>query len=283
MNALKKLMIALGLFCFAIASLQAQKFTEIGLGLGTFVYNGDLTKNSKLVQTYNYSGHLFFRYNFNKAIAAKAEFGFGQISAWDYASAHRRRNLHFKSILAELSIVGQIDILALLKKDGELSTISPFLYGGVAGFYYNPKAKLDGTWHALQPLGTEGQGMAEFPDRKPYSLFQVSIPFGVDLRYNMSRKLFMGVNLGFRKTFTDYLDDVSTSYVDNSALENANGALAAQLADRRGELTGENIHFPEGAQRGDSSNKDWYYVCNVYLTYNFISKRSWKTAKKNAF
>jgi hypothetical protein len=141
--------------------------------------------------------------------------------------------MKFRSIIGELSLTGQVDIIALIRRDGVLSNFTPFIYGGVAGFYFNPQGDYQGAWRNLQPIGTEGQGMAAYPDKKPYSLFQVSIPFGIDLRYNFGRKFFTGIEFGMRKTFTDYLDDVSGTYIDNELIQAEQGVVAAYFADPR--------------------------------------------------
>ncbi len=283
MNTLKSLILVLFISCTFINFSQGQKFSEVGLGLGTYLYHGDLTKKLFVMEGFQFSGHLFYRYNFNQAIAAKAQVGYGTISAYDYATGFTLRNLHFKSHIAEFTITGQVDILALIRKDRPLGKLSPFLFVGGGVFNFSPKAEFNDEWHKLQPLGTEGQGMSEFPDREKYKLTQFSIPFGLDLRYNIGRKLFMGFEMGFRKTFTDYLDDVSTTYVDNGLLAAANGELAAELADRSSDIMGEGFLFNVGKQRGDSEDMDWFFLFDFYVTYNFINKRQWKNTKQEMF
>ncbi len=278
MNFLKKMIIlVITLSSIFSNTTQAQKFSEIGLGLGTFLYQGDLTRSIIVMEGFNYSGSLFFRYNFSPALAAKAQVSYGSIGAYDYSVGHRKRNLHFKSHLAEFALTAEIDILPLIMRNRPFGRVSPFLYGGAAVFHFNPKAELNDEWHALQPLATEGQGLAEYPERTPYSLIQISVPFGLDIRYNIDRKFFMGLDLGFRKTFTDYLDDVSTTYVDNDLIEAATGSIAAQLADRRFGNNGP------GGQRGDSTHQDWYFLFKVYGTYNIMSKETWRAINRNPF
>ncbi len=283
MKSLKKVFVLLIFLQLTIYTAQAQKFSEVGLGLGTFLYHGDLTKGVFVFEGFQYSGSLFYRYNISPAFAGKLQFSYGNISSYDYASGFTNRNLHFKSHIAELSLTGQLNIIPLIKKGQPFRKFSPYLFAGVSVFNYNPKAELNGEWYELQPLGTEGQGLAEYEDRDEYKLTQISIPFGIDLRYNLDRKFFLGLELGFRKTFTDYLDDVSTTYADKDLIAAANGDIAAQLSDRRSEILGNTVIFPENGQRGDSKDKDWYYLFNAYITYNFISKKKWKEAKKNPF
>lgn len=277
MRSLKQLLGIVAIVLFTTQYSIAQKFSEIGIGIGTFQYQGDLTPTFPVLEEFTFAGNVFYRYNFNPAIAAKGQFTFGRISGNDIHGDNRVRNLKFRSIIAELSLTGQVDVIALIRKDGVLNNFTPFIYGGVAGFYFNPQGDYQGAWRNLQPIGTEGQGMAAYPDRKPYSLFQVSIPFGIDLRYNFARRFFTGLEFGMRKTFTDYLDDVSGTYADNELIEAEKGVVAAYLADPR------DVKKEEGAMRGNSAKKDWYSHFNVYFTYNLIGKRDWRSIKKRAF
>lgn len=257
----------------------AQKFAEIGFGIGNFQYQGDLTKNAPVIEEFAFSGSIFYRYNFNSAFAAKVQASFGRISGDDMNANFHQRNTEFKSLLGELAITGQVDIIALIQGDEGLKKVSPFIYAGVAGFYFNPQGKFEGKWYDLQPLGTEGQGLAQYPDKKEYSLIQVSIPFGVDIRYNLSRRAFTGFEFGMRKTFTDYLDDVSGTYADNAVILAERGEAAAYLADP----TVRDVKFPEGAARGNSKKMDWYSHFNIYFTYNLIGKRDWRYMRNKRF
>lgn len=253
-------------------------FSEIGFGIGTFQYQGDLTANLPILEEFTYAGTIFYRYNFNSAFAAKLQLGYGKISGDDINAARFNvRNTSFRSTIAEVSLIGQVNIIPLINKDYSLGKVTPYFYAGVSGFYFNPQGKYQGEWYDLQPLGTEGQGLSAYPDKDPYSLFQVSIPFGIDIRYNLSRRVFTGFELGMRKTFTDYLDDVSGTYGDNELIGIANGEAASYFADPSG------LNFPEGKERGNADKKDWYSFFSVYFTYNLIGKRDWRYIKKRAF
>jgi len=128
-------------------------------------------------------------------------------------------------------------------------------------FFYNPRTDYEGDWYDLQPLGTEGQGTTGYPDRTPYSLTQLAIPFGVGFKFSLSKNASLGIEYGIRKTFTDYLDDVSTTYADTSGLKAENTRIAMLLSDRSGR------YYPEGYNRGDENNKDWYTFLGVTLTF----------------
>ena len=195
------------------------------------------------------------------------------------------RNLHFRSTIIELSSQFEYSILSerlghkydLRKVKGLLGyKLNTYFFLGVAGFYFNPQAKWekedggDGNWHALQPLGTEGQGLV--PTRKKYSRIQVSIPFGIGVKYEIHRKWFAGLQFGMRKTFTDYIDDVSTSYYDKDLIEEARGEEAAHFSDPS---DGSHPNWTSAnQQRGDAYDKDSY----MFLTVTFIRKI--RTSKK---
>ncbi|HYE56023.1 MAG TPA: DUF6089 family protein, partial [Chitinophagaceae bacterium] len=124
-----------------------------------------------------------------------------------------------------------------------------------------------GARHFLQPLGTEGQGLAEYPDRKPYKRTQFAIPFGAGLRVRVSDKVTLAYEFGLRKTFTDYLDDVSTTYVDPAILATTRGPKAVELSYRGDELRNGNPNYPaDGTMRGGAESKDWYYFSGISVT-----------------
>jgi hypothetical protein len=165
----------------------------------------------------------------------------------------------------------------------------------VAIFSFNPKAKYEGPWqtttqgepysgwYELQPLGTEGQGTTEYPDREPYALTQVSLPFGMGIKWNFTQTLSLSLEWGMRKTFTDYIDDVSTTYVDPELLKSENTEIAMFLANRTFEDVADayNNQYPvaeakdmEGQQRGNSENDDWYSFLGITLSFNIKGPRS---------
>jgi hypothetical protein len=111
----------------------------------------------------------------------------------------------------------------------------------------------------LQPLSTEGQGLSQFPKQKPYKLTQVALGFGIGARYAINSNMNIGAEFTQRKTFTDYLDDVSSIYVDYNTLMQAKGAKSVEMAYRGDELPGGQAYPGHGEQRGTPSEMDWYY------------------------
>lgn len=177
------------------------------------------------------------------------------------------RNLDFKSNLWE--VYGAIEIfpLMLLNKADEdyQPKLRPYFFGGVGVFNFNPQGSItdangNKTWHYLQPLHTEGQGTAEYPDRKPYELTQLNIPMGAGLKYLLFDNVNLSFELLYRKTFTDYIDDVSTNYIDpnlfNKYLPTADANIAIQIHDKS---TGVYTRTDPGLQRGNPKNYDAYF------------------------
>ena len=148
--------------------------------------------------------------------------------------------------------------------------MSIYLFGGVGGFYFNPKGKnpVTGEWVALQPLHTEGQGI--IGTRQPYKRFQVCIPMGLGFTFRLAPQWRLGIDLGLRKTFTDYIDDVSLTYVDPAMFAQSgspNAALSAIMSDKsKGNIPGGSA---PGQQRGDPKDKDSYMFLTINLAYKF--------------
>lgn len=262
------------LFAFLILPcfLQAQHL-ELGLQGGASGYLGDLMDNNvgNIVSELHPSVGAFARYNVNDWIAAKVGFNYGQISGND-ANADNQgrvdRNLSFRSNILEIGLHAEINIMGYQPYNLE-RTFSPYVFIGVAMFRFNPQAEYQGQWYDLQPLGTEGQGMPDYPNREFYQLTEFSIPAGLGFKYAINDTWNLGVEFGMRKTFTDYLDDVSSTYVDLEALRAARGPsgdVAVALSDRHLISLRE-----DGTQRGDSGgNQDWYMIGAVSISYNFL-------------
>lgn len=190
------------------------------------------------------------------------------------------RNLHFRSHIAEFSGIyefmfnkeysGHRYQIKGAKTRFRSVNITFYGFGGIGGFYFNPQAYYKGNWVNLQPLGTEGQGLEGMPDK--YSRISLAIPMGAGFRYSFTEKFRVGVELSYRKTFTDYIDDISTDYFDNHKLRKARGDVAAEVADPNKGMfpyqldeTGKSLN---GMQRGNPKNMDAYmfFMVNVYYT-----------------
>jgi hypothetical protein len=273
---LKKITAILLLFVIAPFFSFAQDWHVGGL-LGISNYNGDLA--DKRVD-FRYSGPaigLLARKDINRFLTVRAGVTFGIIAGADSTSSsiyRQSRNLSFKSNVFEVSLLGEFNFLDLDEKG-----FTPYIFGGVAGFGFDPSAKdAQGNRISLRQLGTEGQGLAQYPDRQPYNLIQVSIPFGAGVKILLNDSWTLGLEVGLRKTFTDYLDDVSTTYVDENTLLASRGQRAVDMAYRGDEVTGKGlvpgVYPMDGTPRGNPANKDWYAFSGVTITYRISSGNS---------
>ena len=183
----------------------------------------------------------------------------------------KQRNIDFKSNMWELYAALEFFPFQYIKRNDEEYNprFRPYIFGGVGAFHFNPKGSLTDengnvTWHELQPLSTEGQGFAEYPNNKKYKLTQMNLPFGTGFKYLVSEKVNIGLELIYRKTFTDYIDDVSGTYIDPNYfdvyLSAADALIAKQISDKTyGIVTPGVTRYDPGVQRGNPNNKDAYF------------------------
>lgn len=250
---------------FSVFSLSAQ--WELGVLGGVSNYQGDLSPDNtpySLGPSHAAFG-IFTRYNPHRLISGKFGINYSTISADDAKSkdaSRRRRNLSFRSSVLEFSLVGEFNILGY-QPYNLAEVFTPYLFGGVAGFIFNPQGIYEGEYYDLQPIGTEGQGLAAYPERTPYRLTELAIPVGAGLKFAINDKWNLGVEVGARKTFTDYLDDVSTTYVNDADIVEAGGVIALGLANKTG--------MPKslGQVRGGEEYNDLYLTTAITISYNF--------------
>ena len=140
------------------------------------------------------------------------------------------------------------------------------MYGAVVGYHFNPYTYDNNKEKTfLKPLSTEGEGLPEYPTQKIYKLTQAALGFGVGAKYAVSPFVNIGIEFSQRKTFTDYLDDVSTFYPDANKLRAAKGDKAVKLSWRGDELPNGLPYPDEGYQRGTKSEMDWYYFFGLTI------------------
>jgi opacity protein-like surface antigen len=206
-------------------------------------------------------------------LGARLEFNAGTITADDNVLkndksaggiSRYKRNLQFRSNIYELLLLVEYYPLAhLFFYDNNHSRFSPYITGGVGLFHFNPQTYLHNQLINLQPLHTEGQGFAEYSNRPSYKLTQVNFPVGAGIKYELSPLCNFRIEVLHRITTTDYLDDVSTMYIDPALFQKyltpENAALAIQLNDRQGEINPAHTTQP-GAIRGRSSKNDSYFT-----------------------
>lgn len=266
---MKKFLIIL---LFLSSVLAKAQYHEIGFMAGTSYYVGDINTQFHWSPAFNPGGGLIYRHNFNDRVAFKGSILYNRLYAHDKDSRdtwQENRNLHFRNDIFEFSTQVEINFLTYEIGDSRRPS-SPYLFVGLALFRHNPEAEFDDRWIDLQPLGTEGQSIDGFEDR--YSLTQIAIPFGVGFKFNIAGNVGGSIEWGMRRTFTDYLDDVSTVYVGEGILVEENGPLSSELADRSLAPTGPD-GTNTGMQRGESNREDWYIFTGVILTYKLGKAR----------
>ena len=228
-------------------------------------YQGDLESKRFTLAQSNFAFGLGVKYDLSSKLAVRTGLNYGVIKADDKNNQPilQARNLSFQSRIIEGNLLVEYSFFDIARKG-----FTPYVFAGIGIYHFNPFA-FDSTGNKiyLKPLSTEGQGLAQYPDRPEYKLTQFTIPFGGGVRLRVSENLTIGYEIGLRKLFTDYLDDVSTSYVDQFILAQAKGTKAVEMAFRGGELKNSAVVYPaEGSIRGGSKYKDWYYFQGIAVT-----------------
>jgi Domain of unknown function (DUF6089) len=288
-------------------------YSGFGISLNALNYFGDLAPAPTAFSTdisFTKPGiGISFFHRFGPRYTLQVQYMYGTLKGSDTESADKsdlsngiyryQRNLSFRNRVHELSAVAYFDLF-----DNQSTYISrvkwtPYVYVGIAAFYHNPQAQAPardlqgntlaqaGEWVDLQPLGTEGQNSTLNPSDvnsgiKPYGLLQVAIPFGIGARFRINEVMDLWADLGFRYTFTDYLDDASQNFVDLGVIKDP---LAQALSYRSSELSPSNLRpyvardgktysvipgygeeYPDNF-RGNKKNNDIYMVTSIRLTY----------------
>ena len=255
------------LLLLAFFQMEAQYF-ETGVKLGTTNYVGDLTGQSLSQHGYAGAFGLFARYNASRRWSVTGSLLRSQLRADDANNPDpslRSRNLSFRTNLVELEMRGEYNLMNFNIRADQTST--PFLFTGISAFHFNPQASLNGQFVDLRPLGTEGQFL-ENGNGFNYKNWQVAVPMGLGFKFGIGYKTTLGVEFGYRLTFTDYLDDAGGLYADVYKLS-AQNPQAAQLAYRADNPTADN---PVGTPRADASNNDQYFFFGATLAVNLTDR-----------
>lgn len=287
-NIKKAIVLMIAILTTTISFSQITNW-EVGLMLGGSNYVGDINslfkennKSSELNQFescfdfYNihFMGGIVARYNLNPRWTLRGNLLFSKLSG-DDKHFNNDRNLSFHSTISELSGLCEFNFLDY-RTGSRQHRFTPYIFAGLSFFHFNPKTEIidpltqEQTTVNLHELNTEGQGMTARESN--YSLWQIAVPFGLGFRVSLSNYICIGAEWGFRKTFTDYLDDISTTYVDRTQLINYAGETSAACADRTNEINSGTYH-KEGEMRGNSSTKDWYNFFGITLTTKFSDGR----------
>jgi hypothetical protein len=265
--------------CLSCPDLWAQRnfdqSKEIGLAIGTGYYMGDINPGTHLAGRLSAGYGGYYRHNFSSRLSLRVNYFKGRVEAWDEDSRDPwqiNRNLHFRNDISELSAL--IEINYLDHQVGNLGDkLTAFLFTGLGVYNHMPEAQLEGQWTPLQPLGTEGQGTtwAEARGLDAYGTSGISMPIGFGFKSNLGPFTTFCFDWGVRKTWTDYLDDVSGVYADRAVLMQERGEVTVLMADRSSEPEGGVLN-QAGMQRGDPSRSDVFGFISASLSFR-ISKR----------
>ncbi len=240
------------------------------------------------------------RYKISEYFALRTHLSYAEMygdDAYTDEPWRNNRNLHFRSPVFEWSttleaswmresIGSRYKIRRVRGRGKKGSQVYFYAFAGVGLMYMNPMAKFEGTWYSLKPLRTEGQDFV--PSRKQYSNWQFVIPFGIGMKYSFDKKSSIGIEYGLRKTFTDYMDDVSTDYVYTKEGEKRSPAAMQMVADAldydrvaKGladpslapapggvDLIWNGCSTCPGQQRGDATDLDSY----MFMTITYYRK-----------
>ena len=253
--------------------IYAQRTHALAGGAGTVYYYGDLTDGFRTAFLKPAAGLFYYRY-LQPNIAFRAGLSYGVVGASDRLAddpARVARNLEFSSPIFEVSGVVVYEFLKDKNYGNAWITkpfVTPYVFGGINLFYFNPRGKFDGAFIDLQPLGTEGQFLDDDAPRG-YTRTQVSLPAGIGLNARIAERVGISVELGYRITLTYYLDDVSTVYPDLDALAEQN-PTAARMAFRS-PVPYEEFVPQYGTVRGNPNANDGYFF--AMLTFNYYLSR----------
>jgi hypothetical protein len=229
-------------------------------GTGTAMYKGELVNPNQLGKVrYNLVGGA--EYMLGGRFTVKGELIWFNIAGTDAIANDDRkeRNLSFTSNNQELSLQAVYNLFPESTHFYKRRTFNAYAFAGVGVLHMNPKAEYEGKKYALQPLQTEGVA---------YSQFQITIPYGIGIKFMINPLYNLVIEGGYRTLFTDYLDDMSSAtYPDPATLKGGVDGLSAKLSDRRAELNPDYPWNYTRGVRGNPKENDGYFLMNVKLQY----------------
>jgi hypothetical protein len=258
-------------------AIRRNRNLMVNAGSGIAYYKGDLVdpKELGILKPNIAIGAEFFM---APRISVRAGLTWFQMAGSDAKANDDRveRNLHFRASSLELSATGAVNLIPTGARFYQRARINLHAWAGLGALYFNPKAKYQGDWVALRPLETEN---------KSYSRFQVVIPFGLGVRIKVDPFFNVLIEGGYRKTFTDHLDDVSVKRYPEASLLKSD--LSRALSDRRPEIGTQPSSPSKVGKRGNPTDDDGYFIGNVTVQYYipheiFVSQRKLYNRKRKA-
>lgn len=257
------------IYFLLISNVCSAQNWVIGGMVGVSAYNGDLTQQAVSLKRMNPGASMSLKYTTGDFLDIMGQVAFEKVSADDKDNTNhflKARNLNFKTNILEVSVIVELNLL-----DPQIYDQRPYLFAGFGVFHFNPYTyDNDNKKTYLHPLSTEGEGLAEYPARKNYSLVQPCVPVGAGFKWKLNTKLELSYEFGYRWLFTDYLDDVSKTYVSLETLTLKKGPESAELSYRK-------VGRPfteEGYPRGNPKIKDYYFFSGLRLEFRFGRPRT---------
>lgn len=272
---MKKLSAILLIFIAFTSKVVAQYETvqegEYGFTVGAAHYFGDLN-NRAAVNRPKIALGLFFRKQFTNYTALRITAHYAQLGYSDEYSQNdfqRRRNLSFNTNIFEFALRGDFNFFKYVPTDFHYC-FTPYATIGVGVFSYDPYAYLNGEKIYLRPLNTEGETF--YQGRKAYGTMALCVPIGFGIKYSVTENLNISFEISHRFTSTDYIDDVSKTYVGLDKFSSPGAPPVAAILQDRSFETGDRIGI-EGRQRGFSKQKDQFAIAEIGISFNIMSYR----------
>lgn len=236
-------------------ALRRSRSLIMSVGTGTATYFGELKGKGGVIDP-KANLNVGLQYFIHPSLALRGEAGWFQLEGSDANGkhgAHASRNLSFVSNNFELSFTGAYHLYPMAYRYYQRMPFNAYVYAGLGLLHFNPRAEYQGTMYALAPLRTEDVA---------YSRATFVIPMGAGIKVKAGPFFNLVLEGGYRKTFTDYLDDVSTVHPDKSSWTDP---VRIALSDRRPEIDGK--PFAPGAIRGNPDTMDGYFLMNLKIEY----------------
>lgn len=246
---------------FVLPLVAKAQLSEIGVFGGTTMFMGDV--GNPLKPTGFVLGGVY-RHQFDRHYALRIHGMYGKTSGNDFEATSSEfkvnRNLSFESEIIEAAILVEFNFFEYVTGSKKMKH-TPYIFGGIGFFAFNPTSIYKGDVYELQTLSTEGQGVTA-NGKPPYNLVGLNIPFGLGYRWSLGDNTSIAFEIGFRATSTDFLDDVSGYYADKNILAANKGEASAYFSDRS--ITDSD---KTGTMRGNADNNDWYTFAGVTLFF----------------
>lgn len=240
---------------------------RVKFGLGLATYFGDLKEKAKPVNQSSLAVNFGASYDITDQIIGKLDIGILKLKGDDRFNNrldYINRNLSFQSNIWEINLGVEYEFLNMKSED---YIMTPYVSLGLGIFHFNPSTfDRNGEKVFLKPMGTEGQGLASYPDRRPYKLLQMQIPIGAGVKFAVNEFINVFFDISFRKIFTDHLDDVGNTYPDKNIVlnESLTGAATIALTYRGDELN--NLPYPSTYLNRGGYTNDIYYTIGLGAT-----------------